>query len=238
MPAQGRPSLSSCRSSRRRRQPALPPSIGPRSSIPFASWTSSRPKNSNGSRPLRGPIPRTWPAFWCSEKKLTRYQAGALLQGKARGLLIGQYLVLDKLGVGGGGVVFKARAPAVGAGCRPEDSPPVIRARARGRPPVPSRVSDRQPLEPSEPRRGDRGERGPGRPLPDDGVYPRLRPRPPGVAWRPDGDQVGPALRYPGGPRAGGRPCAGRHPPRYQAGQHHDRPGRAESACSTSVWRE
>ena len=43
------------------------------------------------------------------DKKLTHYQAGALLQGKARGLLIGQYLVEDRLGVGGMGVVFKAR---------------------------------------------------------------------------------------------------------------------------------
>ncbi len=42
-------------------------------------------------------------------KKLTPYQAGALLQGKARGLLIGPYLVNDKLGTGGMGMVFKAR---------------------------------------------------------------------------------------------------------------------------------
>ncbi len=43
------------------------------------------------------------------EGRLTPYQAGALLQGKARGLLIGEYLVMDKLGVGGMGVVLKAR---------------------------------------------------------------------------------------------------------------------------------
>jgi serine/threonine protein kinase len=40
--------------------------------------------------------------------RLTDYQAGAILQGKTRGLLIGNYLVLDKLGAGGMGMVLKA----------------------------------------------------------------------------------------------------------------------------------
>jgi serine/threonine protein kinase len=41
-------------------------------------------------------------------KLLTRYQAAAIYQGKGKGLLVGPYVVLDKLGRGGMGMVFKA----------------------------------------------------------------------------------------------------------------------------------
>jgi len=41
--------------------------------------------------------------------KLTKYQAIMLYQGKSKGLVLGNYAVLDKLGQGGMGLVFKAR---------------------------------------------------------------------------------------------------------------------------------
>lgn len=42
-------------------------------------------------------------------RHLTDYQAAALAQGKAKGLVVGPYLVLSKCGQGGMGVIFKAR---------------------------------------------------------------------------------------------------------------------------------
>ncbi len=41
--------------------------------------------------------------------KLTKYQVQAVYEGKAKGLVFGQYVVLDKLGAGGMGVVLKAQ---------------------------------------------------------------------------------------------------------------------------------
>ncbi len=41
--------------------------------------------------------------------KLTKFQAQAVFQGKTRGLVVGNYVVLDKLGQGGMGQVYKAQ---------------------------------------------------------------------------------------------------------------------------------
>ncbi len=41
--------------------------------------------------------------------KLTKYQAAAIYQGRPQGLVLGNYVVLEKLGAGGMGQVFKAR---------------------------------------------------------------------------------------------------------------------------------
>jgi serine/threonine protein kinase len=43
------------------------------------------------------------------QKKLTVFQANAIYNGKTQGLILGNYVLLDKIGAGGMGMVFKAQ---------------------------------------------------------------------------------------------------------------------------------
>src|SRR5581483_9769176 len=43
------------------------------------------------------------------QKKLTKYQAQEVYSGKARNLVLGNYIIMDKIGSGGMGDVFKAQ---------------------------------------------------------------------------------------------------------------------------------
>ncbi|MDX1948845.1 MAG: hypothetical protein SFU86_25885, partial [Pirellulaceae bacterium] len=43
------------------------------------------------------------------QKKLTKFQAQEAYQGKAKSLVLGNYVILDKIGAGGMGQVYKAQ---------------------------------------------------------------------------------------------------------------------------------
>ncbi len=54
---------------------------------------------------------------------LTPYQVNQLFQGRANRLILGPFVLLERLGEGGMGEVFKARAAETGTHRRPEGHP-------------------------------------------------------------------------------------------------------------------
>ena len=74
---------------------------------------------------------------------LTPYQINQLLRGRGQELLLGSYVLLERIGEGGMGAVFKARNWKLGQRRRPEAHP-------QGTPGQPGR---RAPLPPRDPRR-------------------------------------------------------------------------------------
>ena len=72
------------------------------SAAEISSFQESLPP---GKRPKDG---ETLARQLVQANKLTKYQAQVVYQGKVKGLVFGEYAVLDKLGEGGMGVVLKA----------------------------------------------------------------------------------------------------------------------------------
>jgi len=81
-------------------------------SISFArrcpSTAFCRTHNWRVCRPPR-PTSNLLPANLSAKETLTRFQAINVYQGRGKGLVYGEYIVLDKLGEGGMGQVYKAQ---------------------------------------------------------------------------------------------------------------------------------
>ena len=116
-------------------------STSPPSSRRSEPSTSSLTMTLTPSPPPPRATPNVWRPSWPAAK-LTPYQAGAILQGKARGLRIDDYLILDRAAA----AWASSSRPAIAAppARRHEDPPPRLRPRPRRRPPLPPRIRPRR----------------------------------------------------------------------------------------------
>ncbi len=84
-------------------EPFKPPSSSPPSTDDLANWLADLPE----SAPPPSASSWTWEAV--KEKKLTAYQAREIDAGRGKQLVLGNYVILDRIGQGGMAVVFKAK---------------------------------------------------------------------------------------------------------------------------------
>ena len=111
------------------------------------------------------------------EKILTEYQARRFLGNKSHGLVVGRYVILDRLGSGSMGRVYKAHHLMMDRVVAHQDHRPRDRLERAGRRPVPARDEAGRPARP--PQRRPRVRRRPDQqgPLHRDGVRPGPEPR-------------------------------------------------------------
>ena len=126
--------------------------------------------------------------------KLTRFQAQAVFQGKTRGLVVGNYVVLEKLGQGGMGQVYKAQHRKMKRIVALKMLPPTSTRSPEAVQRFQREVEAAAKLAPQH-RHGPRRRRSQRPELPGDGT--RRRPRPPGDRAGPGAAGGGPSGQLP-----------------------------------------
>ena len=71
---------------------------------------------------IRAPMPPHWPNHLVDQRVLSQFQADRVLANKAQGLVLGPYVLVDVLGTGSMGTVFKAAIEDRSAVLRRQDS--------------------------------------------------------------------------------------------------------------------
>ena len=128
------------------------------------------------------------------QKKLTKFQAEQVWQGKGRSLVLGNYLLLEKIGQGGMGQVFKAGIAVMERIVALKMLPPAMVKDQTAVHTVPSGGRSRCQARTSEHRRCPRCRRSQRRPLPGHGVCRGERPLGPGQKERAIPSRLRPSI--------------------------------------------
>ena len=126
-------------------------------------------------------------------KHLTKFQAQEIYQGRAKSLILGNYTILDKIGAGGMGQVFKAEHRRMKRLVAIKMLPKAVTKDAVARGSLPARGRSRRQARASEYRRRLRRRRSERHPLSGNGVRRGERPRGAGQKERSAARSPGPS---------------------------------------------